>query len=403
MSNNIKIDNDAIRNQASRLNNLTKRISALDSQFSRLYWQTGSLDVWRVMQSNVLYKRNKKIKNCVKALNATAEEFERLERTHNSGGLILDGVESLKSCLLSIEVNNNASNILDVIKRIFPDYSVSELKGEFVLAIQSDYASMLLKYFDDKGNDLFKSISECDKTDKKIIALYDWFQDEIISDIKTFADMRKDIYGIELPEKYKNSLDILKYGDLCIETIKKIGEVIEGDFDGLGTVILNDGKEIFKIIDKGLDAKRAIEYTGIAGTAKSVLIDTIFKMPKNWIEGIKNFAETGEGTAGTVVFDTTVLAITSAVSEAAEPYYKAATAAAYPVIDQICESFGYDLSAEYEKLTGKTGLDAVFTAQKELWVDTIGMGIRDKVSAGIDKGYEVVGNLWNASIGKLFK
>lgn len=95
MANNINIDNENLKYNASRLNNITKRISSLDSQISRLYWQTGHLDVWKIMQSNILYVDNKKIKNCINTINSTANEFESTEKSVNSGGLLLNGLDAL--------------------------------------------------------------------------------------------------------------------------------------------------------------------------------------------------------------------------------------------------------------------------------------------------------------------
>ncbi len=97
MANNINIDNENLKYNASRLNNITKRISSLDSQISRLYWQTGHLDVWKIMQSNILYTDNKKIKNCINTLNIIANEFESTEKSVNSGGLLLNRLDTLGS------------------------------------------------------------------------------------------------------------------------------------------------------------------------------------------------------------------------------------------------------------------------------------------------------------------
>lgn len=95
MANNINTDNENLKYNASRLNNITKRISSLDSQISRLYWQTGHLEVWKIMQSNILYTDKKKIKNCINALNVTANDFENSEKPVNSGGLLLNGLDAL--------------------------------------------------------------------------------------------------------------------------------------------------------------------------------------------------------------------------------------------------------------------------------------------------------------------
>lgn len=405
MANNIKVDNDNLRYNVSRLTKIRKSVSSLESQIVKLYWHTGKNEIWQLMQSDILYNDDKKIKKCIDALLSTATEFEKTEKSVASGGLLLNGLDSLKDV-----VGANRFNIMTVIANLFKGIKSSDITSEdkirFVLGIKADYAYMMGDYIGDKVEAYLENITTSTTLGGAIVGVYDWFQDELLADFNTLKGMGEDLgLDTELPKEVKNSLKILKYGDLLIDNVKAIGEVITtGETDSLEKIAWKDGKQVFKWIDGAIDKYRDFEkYTDIAGKAKSVLVDTIFEMPKNWIEGIKNYAENGEGTAGTVVYDTTVGAVSSVIAEAAEPYYKAATAGAYPVIDQICESVGYDLSDEYERLTGKTGLEAVFTAQKELWVDTIGGSIRDAVSSGIDKGYELIENAWNASIGKLFK
>lgn len=405
MANNIKVDNDNLRYNASRLTKIRKSVSSLESQIVKLYWHTGKNEIWQLMQSDILYNDDKKIKKCIDALSGTATELEKTEKSVASGGLLLNGLDSLKDI-----VDTNRFNIISVITNLFKGINSSNVTSEdkirFVLGIKADYAYMMGDYIGDKIEAYLDNITSATTLGGAIVGVYDWFQDELLADFNTLKGMGEDLgLDTELPKDIKNSLKILKYGDLLIDNIKAIGDVIiDGDTEGLEKVAWKDGKQVFKWIDGSLDKYRNFEkYTGIAGKAKSVLVDTMFEMPKKWIAGIKNYAENGEGTAGTVVYDTTLGAVSSVVADAAKPYYKAATAATYPVIDQICETVGYDLSAEYERITGKTGLEAVFTAQKELWVDTIGGGIRDAVSSGIDKGYEFIGNAWDASIGKLFK
>ncbi len=405
MAGNINIDNDNLRYNASRLTRIRRSASFLESQIVKLYWHTGKNEIWQLMQSNIIREDDKKIKKCIDALSSTATEFEQKEKNVIFGGLLLNGLDSLK------DVNGrNRFNIRTIFVNLIngvANYDITkEEKTRFIVEIATDYAYMIGDYVGDKVEAYLDNITNSTTLGEAIVGVYDWFQDELLADFNTLKDMREDLgYKDEFPKEIESALDILKYGDLLIDNIKVIGEgLINGDWDSLENVIWKDGKQIFEWTDKVIDAKRQFKkYVGIAGKAKSVLVDTIFEMPQNWIEGIRNYAENGEGTAGTVVYDTTVGAVSTVVADAAKPYYKAATAATYPVIDQICEAVGYDLSAEYERLTGKTGLEAVFTAQKELWVDTIGGGIRDAVSSGIDKGYELIGNAWDASIGKLFK
>lgn len=95
MANNINIDNSNIKYNSTKLNTIRKRISSLDSQMARLYWLTGNLDIWRIMQSNTVYKSSNKIKKIVNLLNNTVNEFEATEKAVNAGGLLLNGLEAL--------------------------------------------------------------------------------------------------------------------------------------------------------------------------------------------------------------------------------------------------------------------------------------------------------------------
>lgn len=109
---------------------------------------------------------------------------------------------------------------------------------------------------------------------------------------------------------------------------------------------------------------------------------------------VKWYATNGTGTAGSVVTDTVVGSVVESVADAAKPAYLLGTAVTYPVVDQICEAVGYDLSAEYEKLTGETGLKAVFSAQKELWVDIVYEGAKEKTAHAIDEAYSMLNKGW---------
>lgn len=405
MANNITVDNDNLRYNASRLTKIRKSVSSLESQIVKLYWHTGKNEIWQLMQSNIIREDDKRLKKYSDNLLKVAIEFEKKEDNIAYGGLLLDGLDSLKNAV-NRERFNTRTFFVNLLNGVAIYNITKQEKIRFVIDIATDYAYMIGDYVGDKVKAYCNNITASTTFGGAIVEVYDWFQDELIAEFDTIKNIREDLgYKDELPKDVENALDILEYGDLLIDNIKVLGEgIVNGDWENLEKVIWKDGKQIFKWTDKTIDKVRDFkEYTGIASKAKSVLVDTIFEMPQKWIEGIKNYAENGVGTAGTIVYDTTVGAVSSVIAEAAEPYYKLATAGAYPVIDQICEAVGYDLSAEYERLTGKTGLEAVFTAQKELWVDNIGGGIRDAVSSGIDKGYELIGNAWDASIGKLFK
>lgn len=143
MGNNINVDNDNLKYNSSRLNNITKRISSLDSQISRLYWQTGNLEVWKIMQSNILYTDKKKIKNCINALNAAACEFENLEKSVNFGGLLLKGLYEIATFKplgilqkFHISILNSFGKVGKALK-----INVSKISNEF-LKIKREYKDL---------------------------------------------------------------------------------------------------------------------------------------------------------------------------------------------------------------------------------------------------------------------
>ena len=72
MANNIKVDNDNLRYNASRLTKIRKSVSSLESQIVKLYWHTGKNEIWQLMQSDILYNDDKKIKKCIDALSGAA-------------------------------------------------------------------------------------------------------------------------------------------------------------------------------------------------------------------------------------------------------------------------------------------------------------------------------------------
>lgn len=166
MANKINVDNDDLKYNSTKLNNIRKRVSSLDSQIARLYWQTGNLDIWRIMKSNVIYKNNKKIKNIINALNNTANEFDATERSVSAGGLLLNGLDALNVKSVSVmrrlyislkkaienvgnAVRTNVSKITNIFLKYKKEYSNPDsLKNNFQVGacriISADLVSSIL-------------------------------------------------------------------------------------------------------------------------------------------------------------------------------------------------------------------------------------------------------------------
>lgn len=185
--------------------------------------------------------------------------------------------------------------------------------------------------------------------------------------------------------------DALSDGWILIDMVEELKKSYQtGNWmDAYQNIGLKMFKKIVKEGNKYLDKKNNLKYLGVDKQLQSVLINTLIKMPEKWINGIKDYGD-DKGTAGTIIVDMAFGSFFESVANAVEPYYKAGTAAVYPLIDELCETVGYNLSGEYERLTGKKGLDAVFSAQKELWVDTVYKGVMDMLGEDFDEFYEAV-------------
>lgn len=142
MANKIKIDNNNLKQNASRLNKITRKISSLETQLSGLYWQTGNLDIWKLMHSNVIYNDRKKLKKTVTAIMAVAGDFEALERSINSGGLLLNGLETIadsKRNSIIQRIYNGIKNAIDKVGAAIKK-NAAELKSRIADYIKNDEA-----------------------------------------------------------------------------------------------------------------------------------------------------------------------------------------------------------------------------------------------------------------------
>lgn len=75
----IKVNTDTLREYASQLNYINSRIVNVDYKLKGLYKQVGLLDLFRLVQSDLLIGYNTRIKKCQNYLNDTADDFDRAE------------------------------------------------------------------------------------------------------------------------------------------------------------------------------------------------------------------------------------------------------------------------------------------------------------------------------------
>jgi hypothetical protein len=76
----IKVDTQKLRNYAERLNAVNNRLNNLDRSLDSLYTKVGLLDVWSLMQADLMTGESWRIKGCISYLEETVEDFETAER-----------------------------------------------------------------------------------------------------------------------------------------------------------------------------------------------------------------------------------------------------------------------------------------------------------------------------------
>lgn len=75
----ITIDTYKLRSYAQRIQNVNRRIISLDSRMDSLYWQVGLLDLWNLMQADLLTGFSWRLLRCSGYLNDTANDFDSAE------------------------------------------------------------------------------------------------------------------------------------------------------------------------------------------------------------------------------------------------------------------------------------------------------------------------------------
>lgn len=267
------------------------------------------------------------------------------------------------------------------------------------------YGDIVKEYVEGKVQAYIDTISIDNTWAENALGWGKWFWKDLYGDLNGLKEKLENAYReykgekIELlPENVNQFFDTLSDGMVAIKTSEYFREfVTTGDgwqaYTDIAALWL---EESGKKIDKWLDKKNGIEYVGVAKDIKKILLKTIVKMPKNYRNALQDYVENNSGTAGSIVVDTTVGTLMKEFANAYKGQYKVATALAYPIADAVMENgFGYDLSGEYERLTGKNGLEAVFEAQKELWVDIVYGGVKKQMAQGVDGFYQTVSAGWN--------
>lgn len=80
----IVVDTYGLRDYANRIESINKRLASLDARLDSLYLKVGLLDLWNLIQADVLTSYSLRLKNCSGYLNDTAGYFESAENSINS-------------------------------------------------------------------------------------------------------------------------------------------------------------------------------------------------------------------------------------------------------------------------------------------------------------------------------
>lgn len=82
----VKVDTYKLRDYASRIYDVNRRISNLDGRMDSLYWRVGLLDLWNLMQADLMTGYSWRLLRAASYLNDTASDFDAIE-TELANGL----------------------------------------------------------------------------------------------------------------------------------------------------------------------------------------------------------------------------------------------------------------------------------------------------------------------------
>ena len=81
----VKVDTYKLRDYASRIYDVNRRISNLDGRMDSLYWRVGLLDLWNLMQADLLTGYSWRLLRAASYLNDTASDFDAIETELTNG------------------------------------------------------------------------------------------------------------------------------------------------------------------------------------------------------------------------------------------------------------------------------------------------------------------------------
>ena len=80
LSDDVKIDTDAMLLYADQLQEINRRLSDLDKSMDRLYLKVGLQDLYDLLQADILTDQSSRLNSCAKYLERTANDFKETEK-----------------------------------------------------------------------------------------------------------------------------------------------------------------------------------------------------------------------------------------------------------------------------------------------------------------------------------
>lgn len=323
----IDIDTDKMNSYANRLGNVNSILSNLDVRWNTLCRQVGSPFFGGAIASGAISGYGWIIRQCQNYLLETARDFACTEsdiagyseEAHYSAH---NGISQIGKIVFENKVRKNKLNTLF---------------GEYLCKTWNDYLSIIKDNKLSSADKLYETVS--------------WLNDiqENILDSQEYLDSLPDI-NVDLPAPLQEGLKCINYLNIGTNVVYGVKSL----FEGIGG---RDNEKLSDSADKLIEA-----VTGIVEEANSKLINASpfagivinfgGNMVSNWIESIQKETKTSEvylNTFGGALIDT--FQDTVCNDAVLFPLY-------YPT--RILTSFvGYDLQAEYEKVSDKKGYAAV--------------------------------------------
>ena len=327
------VDTNKLRYYAEKIQSANSRLSKLDQRLNQLYGNAGLLGVWQLIQMGSISGVRWELQKVSGYLYETATSWETVE---------------------------NRLNQIDPSHCYLTNHSfVSKLFGDMYLPGFTLTSHEFFGFFEDRINDYIEILKSSDDPKEKFDATVKWLK-SISGDISTLKDYVEGFGGIDVkfPSPIKDGMDFIKALDSYNKFISGTADYVTG-MQTDDTALMTDGaKNIFSFISS--QVKVALKKDdNLFDTGAGILISYGTNMVSNWLDSIQTETEASE-----VYWNTFANSALDVFHD--EVCNNTTLAIAYLPAKGIAGVFGFDLTAEYEKLSDKKGFAAVTDSVNQL-------------------------------------